>query len=112
MIVSRDGTHAAPAEIIIASLALHVRTTFVFLNSYFTFRTSANVICQCEANESTFLLIVALTTFVPRLLTLEAGEMIAMCTCNLYLALIATLYIFLTLQVGTPNQVFTHVNFS
>lgn len=73
-------THAAPTETEMTASATHVGAPTIFLNHHTASGTPSHVLNQREALEGTLLLVVTLATFVPRLLTLEAGEVAAVRT--------------------------------
>ena len=80
--------HTAPAEVKIASLAAHVRTPSVFLDSNTAVWTSSHVSGQREAREGALLLIIAFSALMPRLLALEASEVPAVLALNLLVSLL------------------------
>ena len=97
--------HAAPTKVELASLADHVRTAFVFLDSYTALRTSTHIVGQGEASECAFLLIATGPTFVPRLLALPAGVLLTVLALDLDLSFLLSSDIFLALEIRAPDLV-------
>ena len=95
--------HATPAEIQVASLALHVGTAAILLdhNPAVGVGAPAHVVGQCEALVGSRVLVVAPATLVPRLLALEASVSAAVGALNLHVFALPFNFLFAG-SVGAP----------
>jgi len=105
------GSHATPAEIVIASWAYHARTPSVFFNPHTAFWTSAHIVCKCETPEGLFLLLIAKSALMPGLLTLEAGKLAAVVALK-FKRFFDSLNLLLALEVWAKYHIRVRVDLS